>query len=72
MLPWVPIFDWETAEGAAVPALDADPSFDFRPTCDVSDIAGIDRRVVGIDRGSQLDFWLEQPDLGCFLLSRER
>ena len=71
MLPWVPIFDWEMAEGAAVPALDADPSFDFRPTCDVSDIAGIDRRVVGIDRGSQLGFWLERPDLECLVLSRE-
>ena len=70
MLPWTPIFDWETADGAVVPALDVDPSVDFQPTRDVSDIAEIDRRVVGIDRGSQLDFWLERPDMECFVLSR--
>ena len=71
MLPWVPIFAWETAKGAAVPALDVDPSVDFEPTRDPADIAEIDRSVVGIDRGSQLSFWLERPDMECFLLSRE-
>ena len=71
MLPWVPIFDWETAEGAEVPELEVDTSVDFRPTRDVSDIADIDRRVVGIDRGSQLEFWLEQPDMECYVLSRK-
>ena len=70
MLPWVPIFDWETSEGTEVPPLNVDPSVDFRPARDVSDIAGIDRRVVGVDRGSQLDFWLERPDMECFVLSR--
>ena len=70
MLPWVPAFDWETSEGAEVPALDVDPSVDVRPTRDVSDIAEIDRRVVGIDRGSQLDFWLARPDMECVVLSR--
>ena len=70
MLPWVPIFDWETSAGAEVPALDVDPSVDFEPTRDVSEIAEIDRRVVGIDRGSQLDFWLERPDMECLVLSR--
>ncbi len=70
MLPWVPIFDWETAEGAEVPELEVDASVDIRPARDASDIAGIDRRVVGIDRGSQLEFWLERPDMECIALSR--
>lgn len=71
MLPWVPIFDWETPEGADVPDLDVDPGTDCRPTRAASDVAEIDRRVVGIDRGSQLDFWLERPDMQCFVLSRQ-
>ena len=58
-------------KGRPFPHSTSDPSVDFEPTRDPADIAEIDRRVVGIDRGSQLSFWLERPDMECFLLSRE-
>ena len=70
MLPWTPIFDWETAEGAVIPRLQAADARDFEPINDAADIANIDRHVVGTDRSQQLDFWLDQPDLECFVLSK--
>ncbi len=71
MLPWTPAFDWETTDHAGLSPLGTEvDGDDFRRTANVADITDIDRQIVGIDRTSQLAFWLEQPDLACFVLSK--
>lgn len=69
MLPWTPVFEWETAPGGIVPEIMVAADADVQPTDDLGVVADFDRRVMGIDRAGQLSFWLEQPDVECLVLS---
>ncbi len=67
MLPWLPILTWEGPIVGPVPDLPADAS--FHVGADPEELDPIDRKVIGLLRRREHQFWLGQPGLQCGILS---
>lgn len=69
MLPWAPMFAWETPLETKIPDFSVHSRMSLNPTVGIDIVSAIDQQVLGMDRMSQLKFWIEQPDIECLVMS---
>ncbi len=67
MLPWLPVLTWAGPIAGPVPDLPGDAS--FHVGADPEELDPVDRKVIGLLRRREHQFWLGQPGLQCGILS---
>ena len=67
MLPWVPVLTWEGPIVGPVPDVPIDAS--FHVGADPEEMDPVDRKVIGLLRRREHQFWLTQHGLQCGIIS---